>query len=364
MHPNDSELFKQNFEIDRPLSSSPSPVPCFAGASILLVEDNLMNQEIATWWLARTGARTTIASNGMEALRLAQTTPFDLILMDLQMPEMDGYTAARHIRTFLPTIPMVALSAASLDHDRQLSGQAGMDDHLAKPIEEKELYRVLGKWLKTSGATLPPSTSPLPDVALPPALDGFDLKRGLRLADGNALFYLQTLHRFREQLQDEFSSLATRLKNHHDPAATARQIHTLKGIAGTVGAQSLADTAAAIDRTLRQGSPAEKSLFDALEDALARALASLNTLPPLPPPDPKPNPLPGEQSLHLLLQTLRNQDWVDDSLLSSAEIFLSTRLGKESAQQLRKWVETFNYRGAITMLAPLLENPMESTPHE
>ena len=150
MHPNDSELFKQNFEIDRPLSSSPSPVPCFAGASILLVEDNLMNQEIATWWLARTGARTTVASNGMEALRLAQTTPFDLILMDLQMPEMDGYTAARHIRT----IPMVALSAASLDHDRQLSGQAGMDDHLAKPIEEKELYRVLGKWLKTSGATL------------------------------------------------------------------------------------------------------------------------------------------------------------------------------------------------------------------
>ena len=368
MYPADSEPLKPNEESRRTLTQAgePSlpPIPSFAGFSILLVEDNLVNQEVATWWLARTGARTTIATNGLEAIRLAGTTPFDLILMDLQMPDMDGYTAARHIRTFLPAIPILALSAAGLDQDRQMSSQAGMNGHLAKPIEGTVLYGALDKWLKRSDTAPPSSSSPLPDIALPPSLDGFDLQRGLHLADGNTLFYLQSLHRFRKQLQDEFSSLPAHLEHLHNPAATARQIHTLKGLAATVGAQSLADAATAIDRTLKQGSPAGKSLFGELEEALAHALASLEKLPPLPAPTPMPHPLLGEQSLQLLLQTLRNQDLVDDALLSSVEPLLEVRLGKESAQTLRKRVESFNYPEAVSMLAPLLENQEKCDPHE
>ncbi len=343
-------------------SSQETAIPSFVGSSILLVEDNLMNQEIATWWLGRTGANTTIASNGLEAVQMASSTPFDLILMDLQMPEMDGYSAARHIRSFLPDIPMIALSAASMEHDRQASRQAGMNDHLTKPIEEAKLYRVLSKWLKNSDTAAPVLPISSPTIVLPTSLEGFDLQRGLRLADGNAYFYLQTLHRFREQLQTEFFSLTPNLKNLHAPQATARQAHTLKGIASTVGAQPLTDAATAIDRAFKQGAPIGDSLCAALEQALTSALTQLKTLPPLPSSASKPTPHLGEQSLPALLRVLHSQDLVEDSLLSSVEAFLETRLGKEPASRLRKYVETFNYQGAIALLSPLENHPGKFSP--
>jgi PAS domain S-box-containing protein len=124
-----------------------APAPSFAGAAILLVEDNVLNQEVAKRMLQRTGAVVTLAENGGEAVELATTRDFDLVLMDLQMPVMDGFEATRRIRLERPDLPIIALSAAVMEIDRNDAREAGMNGHLAKPIDTGELYRTLALWL-------------------------------------------------------------------------------------------------------------------------------------------------------------------------------------------------------------------------
>ncbi|EGV18349.1 response regulator [Thiocapsa marina] len=124
-----------------------APIPSFTGAAILLVEDNALNQEVAKRMLQRTGAVVTLAENGIEAVALATTQDFDLVLMDLQMPMMDGFEATRRIRPQRPDLPIIALSAAVMEIDRNGAREAGMNGHLAKPIDTVELYRTLALWL-------------------------------------------------------------------------------------------------------------------------------------------------------------------------------------------------------------------------
>ena len=137
---------------ERPQPAKPSrptraAAPSFAGAEILLVEDNALNQEVAKRMLQRTGAVVTLAEHGGEAVELATTRDFDLILMDLQMPIMDGFEATRRIRPVRPDLPIIALSAAVMEADRNDAREAGMNDHLAKPIDTGKLYRTLARWL-------------------------------------------------------------------------------------------------------------------------------------------------------------------------------------------------------------------------
>jgi PAS domain S-box-containing protein len=152
----------------KPSQPARAPTPSFAGAAILLVEDNALNQEVAKRMLQRTGAVVTLAENGVEAVELATTRHFDLVLMDLQMPIMDGLEATRRIRLERPDLPIIALSAAVMEIDRNGAREAGMNGHLAKPIDTVELYRTLTLWLgrhdraEPSGAT-PGATDPAPD---------------------------------------------------------------------------------------------------------------------------------------------------------------------------------------------------------
>ncbi|SDW02191.1 response regulator [Thiocapsa roseopersicina] len=132
---------------DKPSQPARAAAPSFAGSAILLVEDNALNQEVSKRMLQRTGAVVTLAENGGEAVELATTRDFDLVLMDLQMPIMDGFEATRRIRPVRPDLPIIALSAAVMEADRNDAREAGMNDHLAKPIDTGELYRTLARWL-------------------------------------------------------------------------------------------------------------------------------------------------------------------------------------------------------------------------
>jgi CheY-like chemotaxis protein len=125
----------------------PLPAPSFAGKSILVAEDNSLNQKVARRMLERTGARVTLAGHGVEAVALAASQAFDLVLMDLQMPIMDGLEAARRIRQCRADLPIIALSAAVMEADREKSREVGMNAHLAKPIDSSDLYRTLAQWL-------------------------------------------------------------------------------------------------------------------------------------------------------------------------------------------------------------------------
>jgi CheY-like chemotaxis protein len=128
-----------------------------SGAHILLVEDNDINQEVAVEFLKKAGLQVTLAVNGKEAVDLMKVKQFDAILMDMQMPVMDGLTATRLIRD-MPhgkAIPIIALSAAAMVQDREASERAGMNAHLAKPIDPEALIAVLLKYVKPTRGTAP-----------------------------------------------------------------------------------------------------------------------------------------------------------------------------------------------------------------
>ncbi|NCC27189.1 MAG: response regulator [Gammaproteobacteria bacterium] len=131
----------------RRVGSSRSSVPDFSGASILLVEDNLLNQEVAKRILEKTGAQVTMASHGAEGVDLVHARRFDLVLMDLQMPVMDGFEATRRIRASFPELPVIALTAAVMAADRERAQVAGVNAHLAKPIDSRLLFETLARWL-------------------------------------------------------------------------------------------------------------------------------------------------------------------------------------------------------------------------
>ena len=122
----------------------------FSGKRILLVEDNDLNQMVAEELISHVGLHVTIAGNGLEALRHLETSAFDLVLMDIQMPEMDGLTASKIIREQekYATLPIIAMTAHAMTEDRQKSFDAGMNDHITKPIDALELYQCVTKWLR------------------------------------------------------------------------------------------------------------------------------------------------------------------------------------------------------------------------
>jgi CheY-like chemotaxis protein len=140
---------KPKNEIDRKLLE---PI---VGARLLLTEDNEVNQLVASRILNKAGFEIDIANNGLEAVELVQRNHYDLVLMDIQMPEMDGLTAARAIRRLpgLERLPIVAMTAHAMSGDRELSLEAGMNDHVTKPINNAELFAALAKWIKPKERT-------------------------------------------------------------------------------------------------------------------------------------------------------------------------------------------------------------------
>jgi CheY-like chemotaxis protein len=130
-------------------SDSSELVAHLKGASILLVEDNEVNQLVASRILKKAGLSVSIANNGLEALEMIQAAPYDLVLMDIQMPEMDGLEATRSIRRMeaFRSLPIVAMTAHAMSGDRELSLQSGMNDHVNKPIDVNELFKAIARWL-------------------------------------------------------------------------------------------------------------------------------------------------------------------------------------------------------------------------
>jgi len=129
-------------------------IEAIRGARILLTEDNEVNQLVASRILAKAGFEVTIAGNGLEALNLAQKEQFDLVLMDIQMPVMDGLTATKNLRALprFKDLPIVAMTAHAMSGDRETSLKAGMNDHITKPINISELYRALARWIPPRAA--------------------------------------------------------------------------------------------------------------------------------------------------------------------------------------------------------------------
>ena len=233
------------------------------GARILLTEDNEINQQIAVELLEGAGATVTVANNGREAVEMLSGPghpPFDVVLMDLQMPEMDGYQATAKLRSDsrLAALPIIAMTAHATVEERQRCLAAGMNDHVAKPIDPAALFEAVGRFYKPAeGAPAPDQpSSPAPQEALP-SIAGLDTNDGLARVGGNRKLYVKILRQFAEQQGPALDQVADALAK-GDHALAERLAHTLKGVAGNIGAAGVQSAAAALERVIRDRSNADE----------------------------------------------------------------------------------------------------------
>jgi CheY-like chemotaxis protein len=250
------------------------------GARVLLVEDNEMNQELAMELLSQAGMDVVLANNGKEAVDiLAKDSRFDGVLMDCQMPVMDGYTATREIRKnpAYKELPIIAMTANAMAGDKEKVIEAGMWDHIAKPLNVGEMFATIAKWIKPAAATATvatvssastidaaPASAPASDGL--PALPGIDVKAGMATTMNNEKLYKRMLIKFRDS-QGNFADLFAAAQTDLDPVAPARAAHTLKGTAGNIGAKEVQAAAGELEHACNEKAPA-KEIAKLLKKAL------------------------------------------------------------------------------------------------
>lgn len=226
-----------------------------AGSRVLLVEDNLINQDVARELLDTIKIETFIANNGQEAIDALFGQKFDLVLMDIQMPVMDGFEATRQIREKEGNelhIPILAMSANVLDSDREQAKQSGMDDYITKPITPVLLFNSLSKWIAGTSITTFKENASKQSVSneinrlVFPGLDG---QTSLSQLDNNKPLFCKILLRFIDEQPEAIEAFYTALES-QDIETAARIIHTLKGVAGTLGAKELAAVAKDVETRL------------------------------------------------------------------------------------------------------------------
>ncbi|HEY9841846.1 MAG TPA: response regulator, partial [Candidatus Obscuribacterales bacterium] len=225
------------------------------GARILLVEDNDINQMVARELLEAEGFTIEVAEQGQEALeKLSSAMPgdFDLVLMDIHMPVMDGYVATRRIREFpgLEQLPIIAMSADVAAGIREQVLAAGMNDYVTKPIALNELFNVLARWLQPradAAGVRPLRTSSHEEL---PPLPGIETGDALLRLGGNVGLYIKLLRRFAGELPDKLQELEAALS--HQQRDLAHQLaHTLKGTSGNLGLAGLQARMASLEQALK-----------------------------------------------------------------------------------------------------------------
>ncbi|MCH1918083.1 response regulator [Shewanella sp. A3A] len=258
------------------------PLQQLRGKRILLVEDNQMNQEVASEFIRIAGMQLSIANNGQEALDKLQHHHFDLVLMDCQMPIMDGYQATQALRQLpqFADLPIVAMTANAMSGDRDRCLAAGMNDHLAKPIEVKLLYQTLLNYLGDASAT---SDEPLDDtrpllshqLVSWPVSEEIDVDRGLQLVQGSKRLYQRILERFAAGQHDVVQQVRLALAEQRQQDAQ-RMLHTLKGLAGNLANAELAQQAQQLEQQIAAQQPLTDAQLAALEQRINTVVSAIS----------------------------------------------------------------------------------------
>lgn len=343
------------------------------GASVLLVEDNEINQDLSMEILNEADIHVTLADNGQEAIEKLTKGHFDGVLMDCQMPVMDGYTATRLIRKDprYTDLPIIAMTANAMAGDRDKVLEAGMNDHIAKPVNIEEMFITMARWIaperpaQTAASSLSADTEPDEKEAgsILQALTCIDTKMGLQLAQGNVKLYLKLLRHFYSQNQgfiQQFASLADTRRGDAE-----RLAHTLKGTAGTLGIDTVQSTAQALETACANDQDTRQPLKQ-VENTLALVMDELESNLKLKASDSgvttSPEPATGEvadqeqlKSLLCKLDALIH-DYDTEAVTVTEEITLQlngTRL-QTQADKIRRSVEGYDFENAQQELNVLM----------
>jgi len=278
------EVFGKQGTRDKSRSVDKGPgeeiVNTLRGLTVLLVEDNEVNQDVATGLLDEVGIRTEVAGNGKEALERVldsgQPSRYGMVLMDLQMPEMDGYMATREIRKIqaYKDLPIAAMTADAIAGVREKCLEAGMNDFITKPIDPDELYRTIARWTRSE----PEIPSPAPSLkheAEIPDIPGIDKEDGLKRVRNNRTLYRNLLQKFMTNHR-EFTAELKQALSGDDSEIAERMVHTLKGVAGNIGAKALFELCSDLNDKLKKGRPVDQEAeLEKIDQLLAPMLLAL-----------------------------------------------------------------------------------------
>ena len=249
------------------------------GINILLVDDNAINQEIACELLSSVGARITVASHGEEALQKLEQASFDCVLMDVQMPVMDGLEATRRIRANpqYRTLPIIAMTAGALPEERAETQAAGMNLHITKPLDFRELLEAVSE---LTGHDTPAVNQQPPQSAttVPSADDPIDIAFGLRMSGGKPGLYRRLLGSYVSSVPARAASIEQALRN-QDFSDLQRTAHTLKGSSSTLGLRTVTALAAELEIAAHLGDqPRIEALCNALHESEIHAVAAISSM--------------------------------------------------------------------------------------
>jgi signal transduction histidine kinase/DNA-binding response OmpR family regulator/HPt (histidine-containing phosphotransfer) domain-containing protein len=341
------------------------------GARILLTEDNEINQQIAVELLEGAGATVTVANNGRIAVDTLsggpQPPPFDVVLMDLQMPEMDGYQATAKLRSDprFTSLTIIAMTAHATVEERQRCMEAGMNEHISKPIDPEALFQTVAKFYKPSAIASPPTQSaPAPAKVEKasnglPWIDGLNTSEGLARVGGNRKLYLKLLRQFADQQASAAQQIADALDK-GDSAVGERVAHTVKGVAGNLGAGSIQKLAGQLEKAIgAKASPQELgATLSTFKSALEAFVANLHSgLPPVeerraPADDAPIDPEKLKQVVSEMISHLNNFDPAASDCFEKNRAVFRAVLSAESFSGFEQQVGSFAFGDALAQLEP------------
>ena len=337
-----------------------------SGAHLLLVEDNIMNQELALEILQKAGIKVDVAKNGAEAVKKVFQTDYDGVLMDCQMPIMDGFEATRKIRLNprFTTLPILAMTANAMAGDKEKCLDSGMNDHIPKPIDVAGLFLTMAQWIKPKNQTINidfdvQSEEKSSENSI--EIEGMDIKGALGRVAGNKKLLLKLLGRFIETQSNVVDRIKMALDGNDIEEAT-REAHTIKGLAGNIGATFLYQCAANLEVILKTGETSTLSNallmtqieLERLIDRIANTLDAKQLT--IMPPNVEPNTVDMEIfrvdmiAFDTLLSSLDSKSArAIDGLLERLSV-----LGQESnAKKIQKLVYEFEFETAHKLLLEL-----------
>ena len=351
------------------------------GFRVLLVEDNEINQEVANEILSQAGLIVSIANNGQEAVAKVKENFFDIVLMDIQMPIMDGYDATREIRKSpaLANLPIISMTANALLRDQQKCLEAGMNDNISKPIDTQQLFQKIAQWVLKEPALHNAEYKPANLHEIDPLLTtlrssssnlhllaSFDFKKSLERLGGNTEFYSQLLEKFQHNHNVEIGRIRRALAA-NDFKAARIIAHTLKSAAGNVGALYVSEKAALLENALEEESAANvEPLLKQLDLGLKEAMNSIAQF--LTKAKAEETFIKTEIDMNILspLFTQLDKSLSDFDMASNhdlEEILILVKHSKISDEitEIKRCVEQYDYQEARKLLKNLVKSLKENT---